>query len=121
VSLGGWRAFERNDLATAASELGRARTMAPTDAMIRVRLARVTARTQADRAQAEFDAVIASRPQAAPVALTAAYLWSAEILEARGARSQALDRYRAATRVFGGDSRLGAVARKALARLGAAE
>ncbi len=118
VSLAGWRAFERNDLSTAAAELSRARTLAPTDAMIRVRLARVTARTHADRALAEFDAVIAARPQVAPVALNAAYLWSAELLEARGARAQALDRYRAATRVFAGDSRMAAVARKALARLG---
>ena len=84
MSLAGWRAFERNDLATAAAELGRARTLAPTDAMIRVRFARVTARTQADRALAEFDAVIASRPQVAPVALTAAY--AVERRNARGAR-----------------------------------
>ena len=119
ASLAGWRAFERNDVSTAAAELSRARTLAPTDAMIRVRLARVTARTHADRALAAFDAVIAARPQVAPVALNAAYLWSAELLEARDARAQALDRYRAATRVFAGDSRMAAVARKALARLGA--
>ena len=119
VSLAGWRAFESSDQSTAAAELSRARTLAPTDAMIRVRLARVTARTEADHALGEFDAVIASRPQVTPVALTAAYLWSAELLEARGARAQALDRYRAATRVFAGDSRLAAVARKALARLDA--
>ncbi len=117
-----WRAGARSnsgDLSTAAAELSRARTLAPADAMIRVRLARVTAQTQADHALAEFDAVIASRPQVTPVALTAAYLWSAELLEARGARAQALDRYRAATRVFAGDSRMAAVARKALARLSA--
>ncbi len=119
VSLAGWRAFESGDESTAAAELSRARTLAPTDAMIRVRLARVTARTEADHALGEFDAVIASRPQGTPVALTAAYLWSAELLEARGARAQALDRYRAATRVFAGDSRMAAVARKALARLNA--
>jgi tetratricopeptide (TPR) repeat protein len=119
VSLAGWRAFERRDLSTAAAELRRAHTMAPTDAMIRVRLARVTAQTDADRALAEFDAVIAARPNVAPVALNAAYLWSAEVLEARGARAPALDRYRAASGVFAGDSRMAAVARKALARLGA--
>ena len=119
VSLAGWRAFERDDLATAAAELERARTLAPADAMIRVRFARATAQAHADRALAEFDAVIAARPQAAPVALTAAYAWSAELLEARGARAHAVDRYRAATRVFAGDSRLADVAQKALARLGA--
>jgi hypothetical protein len=55
----------------------------------------------------------------APVALTAAYAWSAELLEARGARTHAVDRYRAATRVFAGDSRLAELARRALKRLGA--
>ena len=119
LSLSGWRAFERGDLSTAAEVLSRARTLAPTDAMIRVRLARVTSHTHPDRALAEFDAVIAARPRVTPVALTAAYAWSAELLEARGARTHALDRYRTATRVFAGDSRLADVARKALVRLGA--
>ena len=117
LSLAGWRAFERGDLSMAAAPLSRARTLAPADAMIRVRLAKVTAHTQTDRALAEFDAVIAARPQVTPVALTAAYVWSAELLESRGARAQAIDRYRAATRVFAGDSRMADVARKALARL----
>jgi len=119
ISLAGWRAFERHDLTTAAAELGRAHSLAPADAMIRVRYARATAEANANRALAEFEAVIAARLQVAPVALTAAYAWSAELLEARGARTQAVDRYRAATRVFAGDSRLATAAQKALARLGA--
>jgi tetratricopeptide (TPR) repeat protein len=118
LSLEGWRAFERSDPSTANTLLSRARTLAPADAMIRVRLARVTAHTQTDHALAEFDAVVAARPQVTPVALTAAYVWSAELLESRGARTQAIDRYRAATHVFAGDSRLADVARKGLARLG---
>jgi tetratricopeptide (TPR) repeat protein len=118
IGLAGWRAFEQGDRSSAAAQLSRAHTLAPADVMIRVWLARVTSQTQPDRALAEFDAVIAARPQVAPVALTAAFLWSAELLETRGARTQALDRYRAATRVFAGDSRLGDLARAALARLG---
>ena len=55
---------------------------------------------------AEFDAVIALRPQVAPMALGAAYLWSGELLERRGLAPQAIDRYRATTRVFAGDSRM---------------
>lgn len=119
TGLAGWRAFERGDLATAAAQLARARALAPADAVIRVRLARATSRTDADRALAEFDAVIASRPRVSPVALVAAYVWSADLLDARGARPQAIDRYRAATRVFAGDSRLAQVAHAALARLNA--
>ena len=118
LSLEGWRAFERGDLSTAETQLTRARTIAPADAMVRVRLARIAARDQPDRAMAEFDAVIASRPQVAPVALGAAYLWSAELLERRGPRGQAIDRYRATTRVFAADSRMKDVARAALTRLG---
>ena len=119
LSLQGWRAFENGDEATATTQLTRARAMAPADATIRVRLARVTAQAQPDRAMAEFDAVIASRPQVAPMALGAAYLWSGESLERRGLRTEAIDRYRAATRVFAGDSRMNDAARAALARLGA--
>jgi len=119
LSLEGWRAFERGDPSTGATQLSRARELAPADAMIRVRLAKSTAHTQTDRALAEFDAIIATRPQVTPAALTAAYVWSGELLESRGARAQAIDRYRAATRVFAGDSRLTDVARNALARLGA--
>ena len=118
LSLQGWRAFENGDQSAATTQLTRARAMAPTDAMIRVRLARATAQAEPDRAMAEFDAVIASRPQVSPMALGAAYLWSGELLERRGLRAQAIDRYRATTRVFAGDSRHGDAARKALARLG---
>ena len=64
-----------------------------------------------------MEQVIALRPKVAPVALNAAYLWSADLLQARGARAQAIDRYRAAQRVYGGDSRMADVARLALARL----
>jgi tetratricopeptide (TPR) repeat protein len=119
LSLQGWRAFESGDQSTATTQLTRARAMAPADASIRVRLARAMAQTQPDRALAEFDAVIGSRPQVAPMALGAAYLWSAELLERRGLRAQAIDRFRATTRVFAGDSRMKDVARTALARLGA--
>jgi tetratricopeptide (TPR) repeat protein len=118
LSLAGWRSYERGDPSTAATQLSRARALAPADAMIRVRLAKVTAHTQAGQALAEFDAVLATRPQVTPVALSAAYLWSAELLESRGARTLAIDRYRAAMHVFAGDSRLAEVARTALGRLG---
>lgn len=117
VGLAGWRAFERGDAAEARRDLARARTLAPADAVIRVRLARVTAAADPAGAAEEYEQVIAQRPQAPGIALSAAYLWSAELLEARGLRERALDRYRAAARVFAGDSRLGEEARSALARL----
>lgn len=119
LSLTGWRAFERGDAAAALDALTRAHALAPADAVIRVRLARVVAPRDAARAERELDQVIAARPAVPGVALSAAYLWSAELLEARGERARAIDRYRAAARVFDGDSRLSAQARAALGRLGA--
>jgi len=118
VGLSGWRAFERGEMKSAMTQLTRARSLTPLDAVIRVRLARVTARTQPDHALAEFEAVIAARPLVTPIALTAAYAWSADLLAARGSRAQAVDRYRAATRVFAGDSRLAEAARQSLIRMG---
>jgi tetratricopeptide (TPR) repeat protein len=117
VGLEGWRAFERGDTGAAIRDLTRARTLAPSDAVLRVRLARAGAAADPAHAAAEYEQVIAMRPEAPGVALSAAYLWSAELLEARGLRTRAIDRYRAAARVFAGDSRLGDEARRALARL----
>jgi tetratricopeptide (TPR) repeat protein len=117
LSLTGWRAFERGDPAAARQALTRARELAPDDTMIRVRLARVVAGDDAAAALAALEQVIALGPKVGPVALNAAYLWSAELLQARGARAQAIDRYRAAQRVYGGDSRMADVARRALVRL----
>ncbi len=118
LSLTGWRAFERGALEQAARALAGAATAAPADAMIRVRLARVrAARREIAPALADFDRVIAMRPLAPPVALGAAYLWSAEVLEQQGRRDLALARYRAVGHVFGTDSRFVTSAAKAIAHL----
>jgi hypothetical protein len=117
LSLTGWRAFERGALEQAARALSGAATAAPGDAMIRARLARVrAARHEVEPALAEFDRIISTRP-APPVALGAAYLWSAELLEQQGRKDGALARYRTVGRIFGTDSRFTATAAKAIARL----
>lgn len=117
LSLEGWRAFEQGNAPAALDALARARTLAPDDAMIRMREARVMRKSRPADAARAFDEVIARRRQAAPVALSAALLWSAELLEERGERAGALERYRAATRVFAGDSRMSDRARRAVERL----
>ena len=118
LSLTGWRAFERGALDQADRALAGAATAAPSDTVIRVRLARVrAARKETAAALAEFDRLIAMRPQPSPIALGAAYLWSAEILEQQGRKDVALARYRAVNRIFGTDSRLIVTAAKAIARL----
>jgi tetratricopeptide (TPR) repeat protein len=119
TSLLGWRAYERGALDQAWDLLARARRAAPDDAVIAVRAARVAAARHDDGALAAFDAVIGRRATAAPIAISAAYEWSAELLESRGDLDGARARYRAATGVFAGDSRRAHDATRALARLAA--
>jgi tetratricopeptide (TPR) repeat protein len=118
LSLTGWRAFERGALDQAARALEGAAAAAPSDAMIRARLARVRgAQKVIEPALAEFDRIISMRPKAPAVPLGAAYLWSAELLEQQGRKDSALARYNVVGRIFGTDSRLTATAAKAIARL----
>ena len=117
LALEGWRALERGDLPTADARLAEARGLSPDDPLVRARLALLGARAEPDRALDELDRIIAARPDVPPVALNAAYLWSARLLASDGRRDEAADRYRAATRVHGGDSRMADQARAALARL----
>jgi len=118
LSLVGWRAFEQRSLQAADAALTKAETLAPGDTLIRVRHARVRqALHEADRALETYDQVITSQPSATPLAVSAAYLWSGAALEARGDIEDARARYRSATHVFSGDSRLAAQASRALERL----
>ncbi len=118
IGLEGWRLFERGRVAAAIERLSHAVELAPELAMTRARLGRALAAAgDAERALDELNAVIAARATAPPVAITAAYLWSGAVFEGRGDRHAAAERYREATHVFGGDSRLAAEARRALARV----
>jgi tetratricopeptide (TPR) repeat protein len=118
TSLVGWRAFEQHSLQAAEASLAQAEALAPTDALIRVRHARVRqALNDSDKALATYDQVIGTQASASPLAVSAAYLWSGALLEARGNVEAARARYRSATHVFAGDSRLGAEASRALERL----
>jgi predicted negative regulator of RcsB-dependent stress response len=119
ASLVGWRAYERGALDEAEAALGQAASRAPRDQVIQVRHARVQqARQDAVSALKTYDAIIAARPHVSPLALAAAYAWSAEVLEARGDLQAARARYRSATHVFAADSRLQRECRRALDRIG---
>jgi tetratricopeptide (TPR) repeat protein len=118
LSLSGWRAFEQHSLQAADTSLTKAEALAPADRLIRVRHARVRqAMNDADTALATYDQVIGSQASGTPLAVSAAYLWSGAALEARGNVEGARARYRSATHVFAGDSRLAAEASRALERL----
>ena len=118
MSLDGWRLLERGERTRALATLTRAAELAPQDAMIRARLGRALAAAgQTDRALEVLNGVIASRDTAPAPAVSAAYYWSGALFERRHDLHAAAQRYREATRVFGGDSRISADARRALARI----
>ena len=120
MSLIGWRAYERGALDEADAALSQAASRAPRDRVIQVRRARVQqARHDAASALKTYESIIAARPEASPLALAAAYAWSAEVFEARGDLQTARARYRSATHVFAADSRLQRECQRALDRLGA--
>ena len=118
LSLEGWRAFERAEIDQARSSMARAIDLNPADEVLRYRYARVLdARGDAAGARAHLETVIAARTTPAFV-LAAAYADYARLLERAGDRARAIEAYRHATQVVGGDRRARDQARAALARLG---
>ena len=106
ISLAGWRAFERGALDEADAALGQAASRAPRDTGDPGAPRADPAGARRCRAGAADLRSQSSRPARAapPIALAAAYAWSAEVFEARGRSSQARARigYRSATHVLRG-------------------
>jgi len=118
LSLDGWRAFERGALVPAATALQRSVELDPLDLVARYRLARVLdARGERIRAKEQLENLI--RARAAPAfVLASADVAYAQLLERDGDRARAIEHYRAAADLVGGDTRARADARAALERLG---
>jgi tetratricopeptide (TPR) repeat protein len=90
-----------------------------TEGRARLGLARLAAsRGDSARAREQLEALLAAR-DAPPIVLAAAYLEYARLLERAGDRTRALDNYRRAAQMNGGDARARDDARAALQRLGA--
>jgi tetratricopeptide (TPR) repeat protein len=90
-----------------------------TEARARFGLARIaTARGDDARAREQLETLIAA-PTAPPIVLASAYIEYARLLERSGDRVRAIENYRHAAQVGGGDSRAHDDARTALKRLGA--
>jgi hypothetical protein len=119
LSLAGWRAFERADLAAAESILDRAIALNPRDPIARYRFGRVLEAQRRDAAAlAQFahvirDARLAPRPIAGE-----AHLESARLHERIGQRDLALAEYRVASTYFGAAASTHEAAARAIARLG---
>ena len=118
LSLHGWRAFERKDLASAATAFARSIELNPRDPVAHYRYGRLLeARRNDDGALAHF-AIAIRDDRAAPAPITGeAYLESARIHERAGRRDEAIAAYGVASTFFGAANTTHAAAARALARL----
>ncbi len=118
ISIEGWRALERGDLAAAARALDRSLMLRPRDPVTRFRQARLLqAQHDDDRALTVLEAIVASRSATPPTVYAFACVDAARLLERRGDRGRAIDLYRTARGVFGADQRTKDAAQRALTRL----
>lgn len=117
-SLDGWRALERGDLDAARLALEEAIALAPDDMVARYRYARVlVAASRVEEALAVFAEVHRRRNQTPDEFYLRACVEAAGIHERLGALRIAIDLYRTALTVSGGDRRLKDRARRALSAL----
>jgi tetratricopeptide (TPR) repeat protein len=118
LSIEGWRALERGDLAAAQRAIEQSLALAPRDAVTRYRQARVL-QAQKDDAGALhlLEAIAAARGAAPPTIYAAACVEAARLFERRGQRERAIDLYRTARGVFGADQRTRDAAQRAITRL----
>jgi tetratricopeptide (TPR) repeat protein len=101
------------------SHEGRVDNPPRTEGRARLGLARLAAsRGDSARAREQLEPLLAARG-APPIVLASAYLEYARLLERAGDRARAIDNYRRAARVDGGEARARDDARAALKRLGA--
>jgi tetratricopeptide (TPR) repeat protein len=117
LSLEGWRALERGDVAAAALAIDRALALAPADQVTRYRKARLLLAQRNDRAAIDMlEAVIAS-PATPPHVYAAACLDAAQAVERLGDTARAIELYQLTVDAFGVDPRVKNAAQRALARL----
>jgi tetratricopeptide (TPR) repeat protein len=117
LSIEGWRALERGDLAGAAQALDRSSVLAPDDQVTRYRKARLLLAQRSERAAINLlEAVIAS-PRTPPHVYAAACLDAAQAHERQGGIARAIELYELTVAAFGVDPRARTAAQRALARL----
>jgi tetratricopeptide (TPR) repeat protein len=118
LSIEGWRALERDDLAAAAEAIGQSVALAPRDPVTRYRQARLLQAQKKEAAALKvLEAIIASRSVTPPTIYAFACVDAARLVEQRGDRARAIELYRIAVDVFGADRRTKDAADRALTRL----
>jgi tetratricopeptide (TPR) repeat protein len=118
LSLQGWRALERGDLAAAARAIEESLALQPRDPVTRYRQAKLLQAQQSPaNALTVFEAIAAARGSTPPTFYASACVEAARLHEQRGDRARAVDLYRTARGVFGADQRTKETAQRALTRL----
>ena len=118
LSIEGWRALERGDLASAERAIEQSLALRPREPVTRYRQAKLLqAQKDERRALSVLEAIAAARPATPPTIYAAACVDAARLLEQRGQRARAIEFYRTARGVFGADQRTRDAAQRALARL----
>lgn len=118
VSLQGWRALERGDLATAAPLIAQSVALRPEDPVFRYREARLLLAQRDDAAAGvSLTRVLGARPELAPAIYAAACVEFAALAERQGDRTRAIEHYRKAEAIFGADARTVAEAKRMRERL----
>ena len=118
LSLEGWRALERGALGAAADAITESLALRPDDPVTHYRHARLLlAQKQEEEALVVFAAIHKRHEETPPTFYTRACVDAARVHERLGSRQIALDLYRAATTVFGGDRRAKDAARQHVTRL----
>jgi len=118
LSLEGWRALERGDLAGAARALSRSLALRPLDQVTRYRRARLLEAQKHDRAAIDlYESVMSAAPaQTPPAIFAAASLQAAGLYEREGDKARAIELYERARTAFGAGTHTREAAARALAR-----
>jgi len=118
LSIEGWRALERGDLAEAARAIQESLALRPDDPVTRYRRAQLLLAQKNDAdALAVLETLIKARATAPPTIYASACVDAARIYERQRSPARAIELYRIARGVFGADQRTKDAADRALARL----
>jgi tetratricopeptide (TPR) repeat protein len=117
-SLEGWRALERGELDDASRAIAESLALGPGDPVTEYRQATLLlAQQQDEEALVVFAEIHKRHEETPPTFYTRACVDAARVHERLGAAQIAIDLYRSATTVYGGDRRAKDAARRQLARL----
>jgi tetratricopeptide (TPR) repeat protein len=118
LSLEGWRALERGNVAEAARAVGESLTLAPGDHVTRYRHARVLlAQKNEAGALAALETIVGAGATEPPSFYAVTCAEAARLYERRGDSARAIEMHRLVVDAYGGDRRVKEASQRALIRL----